>query len=563
LLDSLLQRDIDVLDERDKVCVTMDAIRRGLRIGNLDSEGNLTPTTRPNQLYRNLQNPVFTQQPTSERAPLEPETTVKNKIISVWNNVKYGKNAWSTTDIFKQGFSRNSPVWLLGQAYHRKLVSTFQESPPKANTVGTFTETDCGIEAFEKDFKSRVWLTYRKEFEEFEGTRLNTDCGWGCMIRSGQMLIAQAIVLHWLGRDWRADEAQSGILSVEHWKSEKLHRAIIQLFSDTSDTKSSPLSIHHLVSLGQAAGKKAGDWFGPHSVAHLLAGAVRQAARGDGRGLLDGVVVTVAQDCTIYKQDIEDLCNPEIVVESNNKDSDVAEDFSVLEIAPNSINRSVNFEQEETSQYSLTQDVVIDGETWCLEQESKFFPQGVENAEQSVDNWKSLIILIPVRLGSDSFNPIYSSCVKNLLTLESCIGIIGGKPKHSLYFIGFQDEDLIHLDPHRLQDKVETFRHNFSTDTFHCKNPRKIQLKKMDPSCCIGFYLRTRAEYEAWCESIMSVVTPPQINGIRNEYPMFVVAEGRGAETKGLSDWVRLGHDSVNTTEAENQDIESEEFVFL
>lgn len=542
----------------------MDAIRKGLKIGNLDSEGNIAPTTRNSQLYRNIQNPVFAQQQSDNRQPLEPESTVKNKIISVWNNVKYGKNAWSTSDIFKQGFSQNSPVWILGQAYHRKLVSTLAESP-KGNTVRTFTETDCGIEAFEKDFQSRLWMTYRKDFEEFQGSRLNTDCGWGCMIRSAQMLVGQAMVLHWLGRDWRSDEAQSGILSVEHWKSEKLHRAIVQLFSDTPDTRTAPLSIHNLVSLGQTAGKKAGDWFGPHSVAHLVAAAVRMAGRGDGQGLLDNVVVTVAQDCTVYKQDIEDLCNTEIVVETVNKDNDVAEDFSVLEIAQNGINRSVNFEQEETSQYSLTQDVVIDGETWCLEQESKFIPQGLGNDQESIDHWKSLIILIPVRLGSDSFNPIYSSCIKNLLTLESCIGIIGGKPKHSLYFIGFQDDDLIHLDPHRLQDKVETFRHNFSTETYHCKNPRKIQLKKMDPSCCIGFYLRTKADYLAWCDTIMSVVTPPQINGIRNEYPMFVVSEGRGIENKGLSDWVKLGHESINSNSSEtgNQEIESEEFVFL
>jgi len=544
----------------------MDAIRRGLKIGNVDSEGNLTTNTtrHNNQLYRNIQSPVFPLQPANNIAPLEPETTVKNKIISVWNNVKYGKNSWSTTDIFKQGFSRNSPVWILGQAYHRKLVSTLPESPPKGSTVRTFTETDCGIEAFEKDFQSRIWLTYRRDFDEFPGTRLKTDCGWGCMIRSGQMLTAQALILHWLGRDWRADQVQSGILSVDHWKSEKLHRAIIQLFSDTLDTKTSPLSIHNLVSLGQAAGKKPGDWFGPHSVAHLLAAAVKQASRGDGQGLLGDLEVIVAQDCTVYKQDIEDLCSADIVVECVNRDSDVAEDFSILEIAKNTINRSVNFDQEETRQYSLTQDVVIDGETWCLEQESKFYPHGLENEKPNVDNWKSLMIFIPVRLGSETFNPIYSSCVKNLLTLESCIGIIGGKPKHSLYFIGFQDEDLIHLDPHRLQDNVETFRHNFNTETFHSKNPRKIQLKKMDPSCCIGFYLRTRAEYESWCDSITSVVTPPKINGIRNEYPMFVVAEGRGAETQGLSDWVKLGQENTaNCSEGGNQEIESEEFVFL
>jgi cysteine protease ATG4 len=44
-------------------------------------------------------------------------------------------------------------------------------------------ENDAALEAFMEDFSSRVWLTYRREFEEFQGTSINTDCGWGCMIR--------------------------------------------------------------------------------------------------------------------------------------------------------------------------------------------------------------------------------------------------------------------------------------------------------------------------------------------------------------------------------------------
>lgn len=61
-----------------------------------------------------------------------------------------------------------------------------------------------------------------------------------------------------------------------------------------------------------------------------------------------------------------------------------------------------------------------------------------ECIDSATNRWKSLILLIPVRLGTEKFNSIYSPCLTTLLSLKECIGIIGGRPKHSLYFIGYQ-----------------------------------------------------------------------------------------------------------------------------
>lgn len=125
-----------------------------------------------------------------------------------------------------------------------------------------------GIEGFKRDFISRIWMTYRREFQTMhdpiEMKQYTSDCGWGCMIRSGQMLLAQALVTHFLGREWRYD-ADSQIYTAE----DHIHRKVIRWFGD-QESKNSPFSIHTLVNLGIEAGKKPGDWYGPNNVAHLI-----------------------------------------------------------------------------------------------------------------------------------------------------------------------------------------------------------------------------------------------------------------------------------------------------
>ena len=496
----------------------MDVIRKGLRLGESASEERAVSVSdsRTSQVMRSLTS-TSTSAAALQRRSLEPETTIKNKLVSAWNNVKYGKNAWLTSEMFKPGFSRNSPVWLLGQAYHRKLADETSpaSSPSQGEAVRTFSESDSGIEAFQRDFQSRLWFTYRRDLAGLAG--LSSDCGWGCMIRSGQMLVGQALSLHWLGRDWRLEAAS------EQWQSERLHRAIIQLFSDLPDSQLAPLSLQNLVMAGRGVGRSPGDWLGPHTVSHLLAAAAKAAQPGAGQGLLDSLAFYLAQDCTVYREEVEQLC-----LAPANSEPGVGEDFQQV-------------------------DVDIDGQTWCL-----------ENQARPGHTWRSLVLLVPLRLGGESFNPIYNSCIKNLLTLDCCIGIIGGKPRHSLYFVGFQDDELIHLDPHRLQDRVDTTKTGFSTASYHCSSPRKINLSRIDPSCCVGFYLRDRSEFDAWCETITGLVTPPHISGVRPDYPMFVVSEGRSPETRGLADWVSLGPESsVSTSSSSHNNFETEEFVFL
>uniref|UniRef100_A0A182M0L5 Cysteine protease n=1 Tax=Anopheles culicifacies TaxID=139723 RepID=A0A182M0L5_9DIPT len=461
---------------------------------------------------------------------------VESKLLTMWNNMKFG---WSYK--MKTNFSKEQPLWLLGRCYHQKVTpGPSMESSVELGTTGPDgqltlvqnvylvegsnsppeeTGTDAiedsspeaiieeeGIEAFRRDFISRIWMTYRREFQTMDDSNYTSDCGWGCMIRSGQMLLAQGLVAHFLGRSWRWD------VSMFTAYEESIHRKVIRWFGDTS-SKTSPFSIHTLVALGKESGKKPGDWYGPGAVAHLLRQAVRLAAQEITD--LDGVNVYVAQDCAVYIQDILDEC-------------------TVSAPPP-----GAPWQQKcmAGSSGTSTNTTKLD--------KSGTSPSADGDDEGQSTHWKSLILLVPLRLGTDKLNPIYNECLKAMLSLDYCIGIIGGRPKHSLYFIGYQEDKLIHLDPHYCQDMVDVNQENFPVASFHCKSPRKMKLSKMDPSCCIGFYCETKRDFYKFIDSVKPFLIPVhqgnQEMGYTNSsssstssvsYPMFVFCRGKSSEQR-------------------------------
>ncbi len=166
--------------------------------------------------------------------------------------------------------------------------------------------------AFLDDFESRVWMTYRTEFELIprsadpkaisalsfamrlktsfgDQTGFTSDTGWGCMIRSGQSLLANALLVSRFGRGMSPSGCSSIVLltcGFTDWRratDPNAEREILPLFAD--DTRA-PYSLHNFVNHGAVAcGKYPGEWFGPSATARCIQYVTQHWAVLENRGL--------------------------------------------------------------------------------------------------------------------------------------------------------------------------------------------------------------------------------------------------------------------------------------
>jgi len=237
------------------------------------------------------------------------------------------------------------------------------------------------------------------------------------MLRSGQMMLAQAMIYRRLGRDWtrnKADPIPSEIFE------------IIRLFGD-NPTPAHPFSIHEIARVGQKYGKTIGDWFAPSTIALALAELVSLYKP-------DGLRVVVSEDGGLYLDKIAETCAP--AQDPDNKG---------------------------------------DG-----------------------GSWKGAVIIVPMRLGLDSMNAVYYPPLLELFRFPQSLGIVGGKPRASLYFIAAQDDYVFYLDPHVIQYAVNTDE-EFPIDTFRTTCTKKMHVSEIDPSLALAFYCKDKPDLDDFC----------------------------------------------------------------
>ncbi|KAF8654308.1 hypothetical protein AX16_003536 [Volvariella volvacea WC 439] len=374
--------------------------RRALKIFNHILDSDATPDKCPDPIWiLGVQHPGW-----------EPPPPVASSRSSV-----SGKN--------KNSFRSSTSSSILSSANSSELsLSQSQLSTVTSGSVTPTTSKHPGASwppVFYADFTSRIWLTYRSQFPPIKDTRLSelpetpaeaaaqlaaaaatpnapsmrtrfwgggergwtSDSGWGCMLRTGQTLLANALVNIYLGREWRRPPYPV------HTADYATYVQIVTWFLDTPSPEA-PFSVHRMALAGKELGTDVGQWFGPS----VAAGAIKRLVQSFPEC---GLGVAVAQDNTMYRSDV--------YLASHGKHSSV----------------------RSTKKHGKT--------VW---------------GDQPV------LLLFGIRLGINGVNPIYYDTVKQLYTFPQSVGIAGGRPSSSYYFVGSQADNLFYLDPHHARPAV-------------------------------------------------------------------------------------------------------------
>jgi cysteine protease ATG4 len=266
---------------------------------------------------------------------------------------------------------------------------------------------------FISDYKSRIILTYRYNIPSL--LNYSSDIGWGCTIRSGQMILAESLLRMNLGRDWRLYNNKSHSLA---------HKHILNYFIDVP-SKDHYFSIQNITHYGLKYKKNIGDWYGPETISKVL----------------------------------RDIVN------SNNR-----------------IKLKVYIPENN--------DIIID--------DLRLLSPTLEN----------ILILIPLRLGLSNINYQYVNYLFKFLELSQSVGFIGGKPTKSFYFIGYQNNNFIYLDPHHNQNLID--HENFFPKindllSYHDKKINLIDSSIIDPSLSIGFFIKNENDFNKFKNSIQQI----------------------------------------------------------
>ena len=437
---------------------------------------------------------------------------------------------------------------LLGERYERKRSGDEAEKTSKdedgedgtAYLVRSSSDVDAadpGLAAFLRDLRSRVWITYRRGFPaiasgadrgsggsggsggsedasaseasaseassagiaiprrilEKAPYQYTTDAGWGCTLRVGQMLLANALSIHFFGRGYRRRDAVPGVPGGDA-RARDPHDGLLSWFGDHPDANACPFSIHEVYRWGRgelddAAEKKPGGvpgvvpgrWLGPCVTAQAMA-ALTNARRPGGM-----CAYVLADEDGTFGGGAPNLDARKVAAFASEK----ARQLRGL--------RS-NGDRPSPKRTGLR----LPGAPFDARAEDAVRNDAKEERAKKTEDWAPTLVLVPLVLGIDRHvNARYVTSVAATLRVKQSLGVLGGTPGSSLYVVGAQDDRLFYLDPHTVFPFAESRNAGrfeiADVSTYACDDALHMDARELDPSMVLGFYCRARGDLDELC----------------------------------------------------------------
>lgn len=196
------------------------------------------------------------------------------------NNPRFKRVIQYLWDSEPEHIDFENDIVCLGKTYSPVSVIQTPADPDSSVVISEEEAKTTWPADFLSDVEARIWMSYRTNFELIprakqgpspvsiggllrgSGLDINgftSDVGWGCMIRTGQSLLANCLAINSMGRDWR--RPKDGTVDIAEAE-------ILELFVDTP---TAPFGIHKFVAHGETScGKMPGEWFGPSAAASSI-----------------------------------------------------------------------------------------------------------------------------------------------------------------------------------------------------------------------------------------------------------------------------------------------------
>ena len=434
---------------------------------------------------------------------------------------------------------------LLGERYERKRSGDEAEKTSKdedgedgtAYLVRSSSDVDAadpGLAAFLRDLRSRVWITYRRGFPaiasgadrgsggsggsedasaseasaseassagvaisrrivEKAPYQYTTDAGWGCTLRVGQMLLANALSIHFFGRGYRRRDAGPCVPGGDA-RARDPHDGLLSWFGDHPDANACPFSIHEVYRWGRgelddAAEKKPGGvpgvvpgrWLGPCVTAQAMA-ALTNARRPGGM-----CAYVLADEDGTFGGGAPNLDARKVAAFASEKASQLRESRP-------------NGDRPSPKRTGLR----LPGAPFDARAEDAVRNDAKEERAKKTEDWAPTLVLVPLVLGIDRHvNARYVPSVAATLRVKQSLGVLGGTPGSSLYVVGAQDDRLFYLDPHTVFPFAESRNAErfeiADVSTYACDDALHMDARDLDPSMVLGFYCRARGDLDELC----------------------------------------------------------------